>query len=134
MHTFVELSHLPTPPALNICIDLSCEIGCHVDLFPQPPSSLSVDPMDCTVLFSPIPDSTLVVHEDQVVDRVGVVKPACVFIHDECVQEFEEEFAVKDDLLLSTTHPVYSNIPCDSAISGFPYENLSSKSRRKIWL
>ena len=38
-------------------------------------------------LCSSILDSTLVVKEDQAIDRVGVVHPTCAIIHDECVRE-----------------------------------------------
>ena len=54
-HTSAELSHSPTPPTLDIYADLACKpIVCHVDLFPQPLSPRSIDPLDCTVLCSPI--------------------------------------------------------------------------------
>ena len=87
-HTFVELSHPPTPPALDIYVDFACNaIGCHVDSFPQPLSQRSVDPSDCTILCSSIPNSSLVVNEDQVVDGVSVVQATCTIIHDECVRE-----------------------------------------------
>ena len=87
-HTSFELSHPPTPHALDILIDLACKpIGCHVDSFPQPLSQRSVDPSDCTILCSSIPNSSLVVNEDQVVDGVSVVQATCTIIHDECVRE-----------------------------------------------
>ena len=50
---------------------------------PQPPYSYSDDPPDDTTLCSSIPDSTLVVNEDQAIDEVGVLKPTCVVIHEE---------------------------------------------------
>ena len=85
-HTSTELSRPPTPHALDICVDLACNlVGCHMDLFPQPPSPCSVDPPDCTILFSSISDSSPIVNEDQVVDRVGVMQPTYAIIHDECV-------------------------------------------------
>lgn len=74
--TSIKLSHPPTPPALNVCVDLACKpIGCHVDSFPQPPSPHSIDLPDCSVLCSLILGSTSCVHEDQVVNEVGVVEP-----------------------------------------------------------
>ena len=88
-----------------------------MDLFTQSLSPHSVDPMDCTMLCSLVPYSTLVVHEDQVVDTVGVEKPTCAIIYDEYVCESEEEPAVKDDLLLSTPFPPYLQIFHNSAIS-----------------
>ena len=34
-HTSIELSHPPTPPDLDIYVDLDCKpVGCHVDSFP----------------------------------------------------------------------------------------------------
>lgn len=73
-HTFIELSHPPTPPSLETFTNFSCKpIGCHLDSFPRPPSLRSIDPLDCTVLFSSIPNSSPVVNEDQVVNRVGVM-------------------------------------------------------------
>ena len=72
---------------------------------------------------SSIPSSTRVVNEDQVVDEFGNVKPTCAIMHDECVQESKEEPVVKDDSLPSTPHPLYPDIPCDSATSDSPCEN-----------
>lgn len=124
--TSVDLSHPPTPLGLNICIDLACKtICCHVDLFHQPLSLRSVDPLNCTVLCSPIPESTLVVHEDRVIDRVDIAQPTCVVIHHECVRESEEELVGKDDLLLFVPHPLYLEISCDYATFDFPCESPS---------
>lgn len=104
-HTCVESSCPPTPPALDLCIYLACDtIGCHVELFPQTLPPRFVDTPDCIVLCSPISDSTLVVHEDQVVDGVSVMQPTCIVIHDECVQGSKEEPLVKDDLPLFAPH------------------------------
>lgn len=86
-HTFFELSHPPTPPALDICANLVCKpTGCHMDLLHQTLSLHFVDPLDCTVLCSSISDSTCVVKKDEVVDGVGVVQPTYAIIHDECVR------------------------------------------------
>lgn len=72
-HLSIELSHPPTPPSLDLCANLADKvIGFHMDLFPQPPSPRSIDPQDCTMLCSVILDFTLIVHEDQVFDEVGV--------------------------------------------------------------
>lgn len=61
----VELSHPPTLPTLDFYPDMAFEtIGCHVDLFPQPLSPHLVNPPDCIMLYSPILDSTIIVHED----------------------------------------------------------------------
>jgi len=122
-HTSVELSHLLTPHALDIFADLACKpVGCHVDFFPQPLSPCSVDPPDCTVLCSSIPDSSPTVNKDQVFDRVGVMQPTYAIIHDECVQESKEEPVVKDNSLPTAPHPLYIDIPYDSAIVDFPCE------------
>jgi len=72
LNTSVEMSRPPTPPTLNICTDLDCNPdGCHEVLSSQPPSSGSFDPLDFTVLCSPVLDSTSVFHDDQVVNGVG---------------------------------------------------------------
>lgn len=89
MNQYVELSHPPTPPTLDIYTDLDLKpIGCHVNIFSQPLSSRSVDPLDCTVLCSPVLNSTFIVHEDQFVNRVGVEQPTYVVIYDEYVWEY----------------------------------------------
>ncbi len=123
-HTLVELSHPPTLLALDICADLACKpTGCHMESFPRLPSSHSVDRLDCTFLLSSIPDSSPIVNEDQDVDRVGVMQPTYVIIHDECVQESKEELAMKGDSLPFMPHPLHPDIPCDYATIDFPYEN-----------
>jgi len=94
-HTSIELSHPLTPPALDIYAYLACKlVGCNVDLFPQPPSLHSVDPPNCIVLLSSIPDSSPILSEDQAVDGGCVVQPNCAIIHDDCVWESKEEPAV----------------------------------------
>lgn len=82
----VELSHHPIPHALDLCANLACKaVGCHMDLFPQPLSLRFVDPLDCTMLCCPIPDSTLIVHGDQVVDEVHIEsEPALSFMISIC--------------------------------------------------
>ncbi len=67
----VELSHPPTPLALDICADLDYNlVGCHVKSFSQPSSSCFVDPPYFGVLCSSILDCACDVHEHQVVDAV----------------------------------------------------------------
>jgi len=123
-HTYVELSHPPTPPALDICTDLACKpIGFHVDSFPQPRSPCFVDHPDCNVFCFPIPDSSPIVNEDQVVDRFGVMQPTYTIIHDEYVRESKEEPMVKDDSLPAVPYPLYPDIPCGFSVADFPYEN-----------
>lgn len=121
-----ELSHPPTPPSLDIYIDLACKnVGYYVKFFSQPSSSRSVDPLDYIVLCSFVPNSTIIIHEDQVVDRIGFEKPTCTIIYDEYVCEYKEEPTVKDDILLSTHHPLFLEIFCDSTISYLSCENPS---------
>jgi len=67
---------------------------------PQPPSLYSNDRPDDTVLCSSIPNSTLVVNEDQAIDRVGVAQPTSIVIHDECDWELEHQHSMKYDSLL----------------------------------
>lgn len=122
--TSVELSHPPIPLALDISTNLACKpVSCHMDLFPQPPSLHSVDPPNFTVLCFPIPDSSPIVNEDQVINKVGVMQPTCTIIHDEFVQESKEEPVVKDDPLPAIPHSLYPDIPCDSTTTDFPCEN-----------
>ena len=71
----VQLSPPPTPPTLDIFPDLASKpVCCHVDSSHRPSSSHSVDPSDCSILCSPILESSPVLNEDQV-----------VISHDECV-------------------------------------------------
>lgn len=126
-HTSVQLSHPPTPLDLDICADLACKnVGCHLDLFPQPPSPCSIHSPDCTILCSYVPDSTCILNEDQAFDGVDVVQPTCDVFHDECVWEYEHETVVKDDLPLSTPPPLFPDISGDSSISNFPCINSST--------
>ena len=123
----IELSHPPTSPTLDFCMHLADKsIGCHMDFFPQPSPLHFVDPMDCTMLCSPVSNSTLVVHEDQVVNIVSVEKPTCAIIHNEYVWESEEEPTEKDDLLLFAPHLLFPKIFGDFDIVDFPCENTFS--------
>lgn len=123
-HISVELSHPPTPPSLDIRVNLACKNVLHyMDLFPQPPFLHSIDPLDCTILCSFVPDSTLVVKEDQVVDGFGIVQPTYTIICDDYVWESKEEPIMKDDSLPSVPHLLYPNIPYDSSTVDFPYKN-----------
>lgn len=90
-HTSLELSHHPTPPSLDIYTGLACKpVGCHVSLFSQSSSSCSIYPSDYSLLCSPIANSTLFIHEHQVVDRVGFEKPNFTVIYDVYVWVSEE--------------------------------------------
>jgi len=57
-------------------------MGCHMHLLPQPPSSCSTDPSNCTVLGSFVPDSKPVVNEGQAIDGVDVAQPTYIVIYD----------------------------------------------------
>jgi len=72
---------------------------------------------------SPILDSKLVVHKVQVVDEVSLEQSTCTIIYDDYLWEPEEELVVEDDLLLSSTHPIFCDTFGDSAIVNFPCEN-----------
>lgn len=75
-HTSIQLSYPPNITSLHFHTDLvAIPMGCHMNFLPQPMSSCSIDPSDCTVLCSYVPNSTPVVNEDQAIDRVGVAKP-----------------------------------------------------------
>lgn len=92
----------------------------------QPSSNGSFDPPYFGVLCSFVLDSTCDVYEDQVVDGVGVEKPAYTVIFYEYAWEYEPKVAVKDDLLLSTPHPIiYLDIFCSSSIFYSSCENIS---------
>jgi len=107
-HMFIQLSYPPNINYINFHVALVAKpMGCHVHFLPQPPSSCFGDPTDCTVLCSPILNSTLVVNEDQAIDEVGFTQPTCVVIHDEYDWEPEHQLAAKDDLLLSVPPPLF---------------------------
>ena len=91
---------------------------------PQPSSFGSFGPSSFGLLYSFVSDLTCDVHQDQFLERVGVEKPTCAIIFYEYVWESEEEFGVKDDLLLSAPHPLYPNIFHGSAISILSCETL----------
>lgn len=133
-HTFFELSHPPTPPALDIYVDLVCKpAGYHMDLLPQPLSLCSIDPPNSTVLCSSIRSSSRVVNEDQVIDGVDVVQPTYTIIHDGFVWESKEEPMVNDESLPSIPHQLYLNIPYDPTTIDFPcadpFSDVSTSDR-----
>ena len=83
-HTPVHPSHSPNITSLNFHVDLVVSpLSCHMHFFSQPSSLYSANPPNDTVFFSSIPDSTLVVNEDQAIDGVGVSQPTCAIIHEE---------------------------------------------------
>lgn len=90
-----------------------------MNFVPQPSSSYSDDPLDDIVLCYFISHSTLVVNEDQAIDKVGVAKPTCIVSHEEYDLELEYQHLVKDDSLLSKPPPFYSlyaTFPCDKSV------------------
>lgn len=113
----------PTPHTQNFSTILDCQFdGCDEVLSCHTPSFGPFDPPDCDVLCSPMSNISFDVHEDQVLDGVGVEQPTCGIIFDEYVWEYEQESVVKDDLLLSTPLPHYPNIFHDSIILVEPCE------------
>ena len=86
---------------------------------PQPPSSYSNDPPDDAALCSSIPNSILVVNEDQATDGVGVAQPTCAIIHEEYDWELEHQHLAKDDPLLSEPLPFFLDIFGEHAIHYF---------------
>ena len=94
-------------------------MGCHMHLVPQPLSSCSIDPLDCTALCSSIPNRTPVVNEDQSINGVSVAKQTCFVIHEEYDWEHEHQPVLKDDPLLSTPPLLIPDIFVDSTIPNF---------------
>jgi len=75
---------------------------------------------------SPISNVSFVVHEDQVLDGVGIEEPTCDIIFDEYVWEPEQELAVKYDLLLFSPLLHYPDIFHDSIILAQSCQNSFS--------
>ena len=96
-----------------------------MNFVPQPPSSHLNVPLDDIVLCSSIPDCTLVVNEDQAIDRVGVAQPTCIVIHEEYDQELEYQHSAKHDSLLSEPPPFFPEIFGEPAIHDFACVSLS---------
>jgi len=114
-HTSFQLSHPPNITSLIFHADLVVKpMDCHMHVLPQPLSSCSVDPLDCTVLCSSIPESTHVVNEDQAINRVGVAQPTCAVICDP-----KHQPVVKDDSLPSMPPPLFLDIFGDFIIPNF---------------
>jgi len=119
-HTYVQLSHPSNITSLNFHADLVAKpIGSHMHVLPQPPSWCSADPPNCIVLCSSIMDSTFIMNEDQVINRVGVAQPTCAIIHEEFDWEIEHQTSAKDDSLVSEPPPFFPNIFGDPAIHDF---------------
>jgi len=87
-----------------------------MNFVPQPSSSYSDDPPNDIVLCSSIPDSTLVVNEDQATNGFGVAQPTCIVIHEEYDWELEHQHSTRDDSLLSEPPPFFPNIFCEISI------------------
>lgn len=73
-------------------------------------------PPDDVVLCSSIPDSSLVVNEEQPTDGVGVAQTTCAIIHEECEWDLEEKISAKDDCLPSEPPPYFPSIIGEPAI------------------
>jgi len=110
-HTYVQLSHPPTISSRNFHVDLvvspSC---CNMNFVPQPSSSHSVVPLDDIVLCSSIPDSTLVMNEEQATEKVGVAQRTCAVIHEEYEWELEHQNLAKDDSIPFEPPPFFLDI------------------------
>jgi len=95
----------PTPPTQDSYADLDCNSdGYHVVLSSHPSFIGPFDTSDFGVVFSFISNLTCDVHEDQVLDGVGVELEPCDIIFNEYVWESEQESMVKDGLFLSAPH------------------------------
>ena len=115
-HTSVQLSHPPNVTSLNFRVHLVVNpLSCHKNFVPQPPSLYSDD----VVLCYSILDSTLVVNEDQAIDRVGVAQPTRTGIHENYEWEPENQPVVNDDSLSFVPPPLFLDIFGDSTIPDF---------------
>jgi len=91
-------------------------------LLPQPSSSFSTNPPNCTILCSSVLESIPIVNVDQV-STVLVLHNQPAVIHNEYDWELEHQPAAKDDLLLSAPPTLFLDIFGDSTISYFPCVN-----------
>ena len=83
VHTFVHPSHPPNITPLKFRSELVVSPSSyHMHSFLLLSSSHSGVPMEDVVLCSSIPDSSLVVNEEQPTDGVGVAQPTCIVIHE----------------------------------------------------
>lgn len=124
--TSVQISYPPNIILLNFCTDLVVSpLSYHMNFVPQPPSSYSYDPSDDDVLCSSIPDSTLVVNEDQAINEVSVSQPTCIVIHQEYDQELDHRHLAKDDSLMFEPPPFFPDIFSEPAIHDFTCVSLS---------
>jgi len=119
-YTSVQLSHYPdiTPYDFRTSLVVN-PLGSHMHFVPQHPYSYSDDPLDCTAFCSSVPDSTLVVNEDQSIDGVGVAQPTYAVIHEEYDWELEHHHSTKDGFLLSEPPLFFPDIYGEPAIHDF---------------
>lgn len=97
----------PTLPAQDFSAYLAGKRDSyHMVSYPQTLSSSSFHPKDFGAFCSSLLGSTCDVHEDQVLDRVGVGQPTYATIFYEYVWDIEQEYVVKDDLVLSAHRPL----------------------------
>lgn len=103
----------PIPHIQNFSASLDCESDdCDEVLSHCSPFSGSFDPLDCELLCSPISNLFLNVHEDQVLDGVGVPQKTCNVICDDYVWESKskQESVMKNGFSPSAPLPHYANI------------------------
>lgn len=99
---------------------------CDEVLYPHPQSFSPSNPPYCDVLCSIVSNLTCDVHEDQVLNGVGIMQPTCDIIHDDYVGELiaEPESTKKDDSIPSTPLLHHSDISPKFFISDESCENL----------
>lgn len=104
VHTYVHYSHPCNINPLNFHSELVVSpSSSHMHSVLPPPSLHPGVPPDDVVLCSSIPDSSLVVNEEQTTNRVSVAQPTCAIIHEGYEWELEHQHSAKDDSLLSGT-------------------------------
>lgn len=83
VHTSLHSSHPSNITPLNFHTELVVSpSSSHMHYFIRPPSSHPGVPPNDVVLCSSIPDSSLVLNEEQPTDRVGVAQLICTVIHE----------------------------------------------------
>jgi len=93
--------------------------------FLRPLSLDSGVPPNDDVLRLSIPDSLLVVNEEQSIDGVGVAQPTCTNIHEEYEWELEHQHWTKDDSLPSKPPPFFPHLFREPAMHDFTFVSSS---------
>jgi len=128
-HTPIHHSYSPNITPLDFRVDLVVTpSSSHMHSFLRPPSSHSGVPPDDVVLCSSIPDSPLVVNEEQPTDEVSVARPTCVVIHEKYEWELEHQHSTKDESLLSESPMFFPNLFCEPAIHYFSCVSSSTNA------